>query len=69
MTYTTQSSLDSNFKSGESDFIRKAMKQPLLTKEDEQQLTRAWKHRPGFKGVGSTDTFILSLGRELCAQI
>ena len=41
MNYTTQSPLDSSFKSGESDFIRKAMKQPLLTKDDEQQLTRA----------------------------
>ena len=44
MTYTAQSTLDSSFKSGESEFIRKAMKQPLLTKEDEQLLTRAWKH-------------------------
>ena len=51
MTYTTQSSLDSNFKSGESDFIRKAMKQPLLTKEDEQQLTRAWKHNRDSKAL------------------
>ena len=46
MTYTTQSSLDSSFKSGESDFIRKAMKQPLLTKSE--HVDRAWKHnQPG----------------------
>ena len=51
MTYTTQSSLDSSFKSGESDFIRKAMKQPLLTKDDEQQLTRAWKHNRDSKAL------------------
>ena len=51
MTYATQGSTDTSFKSGESDFIRKAMKQPLLTKEDEQQLTRSWKHDRNSKAL------------------
>ena len=68
MTYTTQSSLKAVSNPG-SDFIRKAMKQPLLTKEDEQRLTTSVETQPGPKGVGSTDTCILSFGRELCAQI
>ena len=45
MTYTTSSPTDPVSAFGETAFIRKAMKQPLLSKEDEQQLTRAWKHR------------------------
>ena len=60
MTYTTQSPLDNSFKSGESDFIRKAMKQPLLTKEDEQRLTRAWKHSRDSKAL---DRLIRSYSR------
>ncbi len=45
MTYTTSNPTDPVSAFGETAFIRKAMKQPLLSKEDEQQLTRAWKHR------------------------
>ena len=45
MTYTTSSPTEPVSAFGETAFIRKAMKQPLLSKEDEQQLTRAWKHR------------------------
>ena len=45
MTYTTSNPTDPVLAFGETAFIRKAMKQPLLSKEDEQQLTRAWKHR------------------------
>ena len=45
MTYTTPNTIDPVSTIGETAFIRKAMKQPLLSKEDEQQLTRAWKYR------------------------
>tara|TARA_Y100001968_G_scaffold162113_1_gene148273 strand:+ start:729 stop:1616 length:888 start_codon:yes stop_codon:yes gene_type:complete len=51
MTYTTASSTDPISTFGETAFIRKAMKQPLLSKEDEQQLTRAWKHSRDTKAL------------------
>ena len=40
----TSTSSPGNFSSlSDTAFIRKAMRQPLLSKEDEQRLTRAWK--------------------------
>jgi len=51
MTYRTTRSTDSEMKPGEASFIRKAMKQPLLSKEDEQHLTRAWKNNRDTKAL------------------
>ena len=60
MTYTTSSPTDPVSAFGETAFIRKAMKQPLLSKEDEQQLTRAWKHR---RDTRSLDRLIRAYSR------
>ena len=43
MNHSALSSSIVNSSMGDSAFIRNAMKQPLLSKEDEQYLTRAWK--------------------------
>ena len=51
MTYTIPSPTECVSTFGETAFIRKAMKQPLLSKEDEQQLTRAWKHSRDTKAL------------------
>ena len=43
MNHSALSSSIVNSSMGDTAFIRNAMKQPLLSKEDEQYLTRAWK--------------------------
>ena len=43
MSYSALSSSNGISSMGDTVFIRNAMKQPLLSKEDEQHLTRAWK--------------------------
>ena len=43
MNHSALSSSDGISSMGDTVFIRNAMKQPLLSKEDEQYLTRAWK--------------------------
>ena len=46
MAHISTSSPDNKVNMGDTAFIRNAMKQPLLSKEDEQFLTKAWKlHR------------------------
>ena len=46
MAHISTSSPDNKVNMGDTAFIRNAMKQPLLSKEDEQYLTKAWKlHR------------------------
>ena len=60
MNHSALSSSDGISSMGDTVFIRNAMKQPLLSKEDEQYLTRAWKFE---RDDGALDRLIRAYSR------